>query len=1610
MAKAKFLSLLLVVCVVAGGLLSVLQFVPIVKANPDWLAGWTYRKSHIIQNATGAGTNYQVNITVINGTGTDSGSIVYINNKTRSDFGDIRFTNSSGTGLLDCWMETLNTGVNATFWFEVADDLSTNPATIYVYYGNSTATTTSNGGNTFLFFDDFSEASIDWTNKWQSTSQASYSIESGKLKCLDIAAATQLIQTKNTYNGFASHSKMRMSVADKQGMNIFEQSAATSTGKDYAYFIYDQADDRVDLTLNGTSTHNYHTEDNINFFNVIYKCPSSGNAVFQVFKLGTQIGSEVGTPAYRTDYASWLAYLAGSIVYVDDVFIRKYVTPEPAHGAWGSEETGPTYSNIGASTLLAGQPCTFSCLWADETNMSGYIFGTNNTGTFTNESWTSTWSNWPTTTSAWANVTKTLNATAGIAVQYEWWANDTNNNWNNTGIQSLIVGLCEYYNTGYDASASVYVNWFAQTFTVGVTAHTVTSVKLLLGRSGSPGTVTVSIRTTDGTHPNGTDLTNGTTDGNTLPTGAPYEWREITLTELSLNASTKYAIVVRALNGNATNTLYWFCDITSPTYAGGNFEDSTNSGGTWASVTEKDFMFEVWSKPSANTAPTISSASGTNWDDTDNCYAQKKTYTVSVTYSDADGFGDIRYCELYLKTGGNTTRAEFAFLEDTNTWSSPAGSTQWSLTGQSNSSSGTDIAVVWGFQAQWDATEESDLDFLFFVNDTAGASVNSLNDTNFDVVTRLVTSGFTSDDSRINIAGTTTINGTVYYANDPASNTSSASYPPDAEFTQVDIHDSGHVARGTDTTIVNGAFSASFAIPNAVQSNTYHVYINLADADGTDQDALDGDTTAVIGDRIKVNLGTLAFEDPDGRVNVGTAGIFSCTAQSEYDGHVLGAGDSLVLSGYTFTYNGTYWVNSTSPATPTSVTINSLTSVSEATYGITVGNINANSATGKWDRVTVTLSIMSSTINVGATANITKSGVYQLDGSTFTGTINLNDTVTKTVIGYYGYTTATIVDGVYGITVFQTNSVYCVFEQINITLSVADSRINAGENATVLVNATYSYYGTSMNGTVTLNDTTTKASPGLYNWTVSSITETTYGLTAFVSNATWCVFDNLTVFNLQPVQYLGSGDFKYQVQIKYGYDGVLISGGYADLAYPNGTVVGKGLSNATGWVTFIVGQLNSTNGAFNLYGENETAYAITYPGVNQTFTIYLWTLAPQDVSGNSLTSTTQTVSDGATTVWTGTAGSLYIPAATFNVSISWLQNLSVNSTLNVNIATDTTTNFTCTCYPYVIGGTRYWAASNATILSSSFVSNLLTVEFSGGNDSYVLVASCTTRPAYVLNVTYDYTAAFASGYLVMPHFGNVTIVASYENWGGLYVKMTDHPMWSLGWVGQRLNIVANGTVGNVGEIDVYCIFRGQPVSTSGFTVTSYVGGTLIGLYAFTDTSAAVSLEWAVVSSGGPIGGPTQAASLFITLAFTFPETVQSGATVDGFLNVSWIGAAKVYIWSVIVDANYAKDWELQIARLPWTLETLMENGQTQVPVVLYITGSLAAGSYSVPCDVTFQTVEGVSKTVRSVLTFEVTIPVAEVPSTLVYVFLGGLAIVVISSVFTETKRRKKYSQ
>ena len=164
------------------------------------------------------------------------------------------------------------------------------------------------------------------------------------------------------------------------------------------------------------------------------------------------------------------------------------------------------------------------------------------------------------------------------------------------------LGRCEYYTTGDDIYGSLWgTSWKAQTFTPSQ-SHEVLRVKLKLYRYGFPGTVTVSIRATDGSgHPTGNDLCSGTTDGDTLTTDSEGEWREIIFASgYNLAANTKYSIVARASGQESSDDARWKEDWSSPTYPGGCLETSGDSGGSWSSYTTSDMMFEEWATLSSH--------------------------------------------------------------------------------------------------------------------------------------------------------------------------------------------------------------------------------------------------------------------------------------------------------------------------------------------------------------------------------------------------------------------------------------------------------------------------------------------------------------------------------------------------------------------------------------------------------------------------------------------------------------------------------------------------------------------------------------------------------------------------------------------------------------------------------------------------------------------------------------------------------------------------------------------------------------------------------------------------------------------------------------------------
>lgn len=310
-----------------------------VNAHNSYLDGWIYRKSHIVNSATGAGTNYQIKLTVYYGSGSDSGGSVYLSSLCKTDFGDVRFTDDDGHTLLDYWIESYTSSSLSIFWVEIADSLESSNVVIYIYYGNSGVSSVSNSANTLLFFDDFSGTLGAWTMR-----SGTWTIVTGNLKSTS-NDGDQIVTA--SFTGQNIRFRLRGETilgSGNAGLDIIMRTADANNLYRAEYWNsisgtdYWDGGKRVASSWSGftsssgpvviTGDQNYHLME-MDWSN------SSGKAVLDdsaVLWTATD-ASLTGNRAVGFRYGG-----SGSYFSVDWCFVSKYVSPEPVNSSWGIQE------------------------------------------------------------------------------------------------------------------------------------------------------------------------------------------------------------------------------------------------------------------------------------------------------------------------------------------------------------------------------------------------------------------------------------------------------------------------------------------------------------------------------------------------------------------------------------------------------------------------------------------------------------------------------------------------------------------------------------------------------------------------------------------------------------------------------------------------------------------------------------------------------------------------------------------------------------------------------------------------------------------------------------------------------------------------------------------------------------------------------------------------------------------------------------------------------------------------------------------------------------------------------------------------------------------------
>lgn len=317
-----------------------------------WNSNWQYRKQLSISGKNGG---YQMKIII----GNTSGGNVTCNSHARSNFGDIRFVSYSDNSTeLSFWLKNYTAGTQATFWV----NNSRNDTSIWLYYGNRNASTTSNGDNTFYFFDDFSNGLSKWVmDSWntdsiyinQSQGNSAPALRHNPDNSIPANRTYQDTRIRTAYkilNGIIEYDVYLAGTP-----RIIHQFGWRANGlswtNGYCWRLQNSADDGGFFEFSAPATWTqigtafpvvstgtwYHVKINVSGSTYSTKITPSAPAGDSARSVTDATKT---TADYLVSHVHGVSMDSGNYVLVDNVFVRKYWATPPTWNSFGSEQTG----------------------------------------------------------------------------------------------------------------------------------------------------------------------------------------------------------------------------------------------------------------------------------------------------------------------------------------------------------------------------------------------------------------------------------------------------------------------------------------------------------------------------------------------------------------------------------------------------------------------------------------------------------------------------------------------------------------------------------------------------------------------------------------------------------------------------------------------------------------------------------------------------------------------------------------------------------------------------------------------------------------------------------------------------------------------------------------------------------------------------------------------------------------------------------------------------------------------------------------------------------------------------------------------------------------------
>lgn len=324
-----------------------------------WNYSWQYRMIINITDNSGSNlTNYQIPIIL------DPKNFNY--SKADVNGNDTRFTlynsSSQNESKLLYWIESWNTSGESKIWVNVTEIPANGTATIYMYYGNLSTSSASNGSATFMFFDDFETGNLNkWTklidSVWDIAIDQTYS-GSYSLRCSPVSSVEKFIVANDIDESdviLDSWWRVQSSSVDiSQGVRCSETTPIEGYEINWegqwtnAKYVPPGTWTSIDSVAGTIPT------------NTWFKMSLIINGIsMKALKNATQICPATGWTDVGLDYTSGSIYMKaynvppGEYWWIDDVRVRKYADPEPTINM-GAEESNTTWMDYFGGTAGIG--------------------------------------------------------------------------------------------------------------------------------------------------------------------------------------------------------------------------------------------------------------------------------------------------------------------------------------------------------------------------------------------------------------------------------------------------------------------------------------------------------------------------------------------------------------------------------------------------------------------------------------------------------------------------------------------------------------------------------------------------------------------------------------------------------------------------------------------------------------------------------------------------------------------------------------------------------------------------------------------------------------------------------------------------------------------------------------------------------------------------------------------------------------------------------------------------------------------------------------------------------------------------------------------------------